>query len=169
MIDHVRLLLDGDGHYTNLDVISGRVELRVSTNSTISHITVKLEGEARTRLMSPQLPPPNDRQKPRPILEVHKVGIIACWKLISCLLLTTVAPVSNCKGLSSGESWTDTSTRKCSELYHKSRNLHVPLSIQGTQQDDSIVFSLPQKFSFNCALTDSLQQFLQYSKSCRYW
>jgi hypothetical protein len=76
MIDQVRLVMDGDGQFTNLDVITGRVELKVSTNTTISHITVKLEGEARTRLIAPPPPPPNDRQRPRPVLEVHKVSFI---------------------------------------------------------------------------------------------
>lgn len=58
-------------HYTNLDIISGKVIVKTQTSANISSIVVKLEGESRTRL----LPPPNpngDRQKAQ--LEFHKVG-----------------------------------------------------------------------------------------------
>jgi len=57
-------------HYTNLDVIKGRVLLRVPNPSNVSNIIVKLEGESRTRLMAPIRPDRPDRQ--RPVLEVHK-------------------------------------------------------------------------------------------------
>jgi hypothetical protein len=68
---NVQLVLDAHGQYTNLDVVSGRVVLHVSNNTTISHITVKLEGESRTRLLAP--PRPNVREHPRPLLEIHKL------------------------------------------------------------------------------------------------
>ena len=58
-------------HYTNLDIISGRIVIRTPSSANVSSIVVKLEGESRTRL----LPPPNpngDRQKAQ--LEFHKVG-----------------------------------------------------------------------------------------------
>jgi hypothetical protein len=58
-------------HYTNLDVIQGRVHLRVPNPTNVSSIVVKLEGEARTRLMAPIRPDRPERQ--RPILEVHKI------------------------------------------------------------------------------------------------
>lgn len=58
-------------HYTNLDIIQGRVFLRVPTPSNVSSIIVKLEGEARTRLLVAVRP---DRpEKQRPVLEVHKL------------------------------------------------------------------------------------------------
>jgi hypothetical protein len=57
-------------HYTNLDIIRGRVLLRVPNPSNVSSIIVKLEGESRTRLMAPVRPDRPDRQ--RPVLEVHK-------------------------------------------------------------------------------------------------
>ena len=60
-------------HYTNLDVLSGRVYLRVPSPGSISSIIVKLEGEARTRLLAPVRPDRPDRQKP--VLEVHKVRL----------------------------------------------------------------------------------------------
>ncbi|KAI5209427.1 hypothetical protein E4T39_00871 [Aureobasidium subglaciale] len=56
-------------HYTNLDYISGRVFVRTPTATTVSSIVVKLEGEARSRLLPPPNPS-NDRQKPQ--LEFHK-------------------------------------------------------------------------------------------------
>jgi hypothetical protein len=59
-------------HYTNLDVINGRVQLRVPNPGTISSIVVKLEGESRTRLLQAVRPDRPDKQKP--VLEVHKVG-----------------------------------------------------------------------------------------------
>ena len=40
-------------HYTNLDLISGRIILDLSSDESISSIQVKLEGEARTRLAEP--------------------------------------------------------------------------------------------------------------------
>lgn len=57
-------------HYTNLDIISGIVNLRVPRPENVSSIIVKLEGEARTRLMAPVRPDRPDKQ--RPVLEVHK-------------------------------------------------------------------------------------------------
>ncbi|KAF2676967.1 hypothetical protein K458DRAFT_320671 [Lentithecium fluviatile CBS 122367] len=57
-------------HYTNLDLINGRVLLRVPNTTNVSSIIVKLEGESRTRLMAPVRPDRPDRQ--RPVLEVHK-------------------------------------------------------------------------------------------------
>jgi hypothetical protein len=64
-------------HYTNLDVINGKVFLRVPNPGTISSIIVKLEGEARTRLLTAIRPGRPDRldrpERQRPVLEVHKV------------------------------------------------------------------------------------------------
>lgn len=59
--------------YTNLDVVTGRVILSLATDTSISAIKVKLEGESRTRLSGPKFEnDPRDRQKTN--LEVHKVG-----------------------------------------------------------------------------------------------
>ncbi|KAF2853362.1 arrestin [Plenodomus tracheiphilus IPT5] len=57
-------------HYTNLDLIQGKVFLRVPNPTNISSIIVKLEGESRTRLLAPIHPNRPDKQ--RPVLEVHK-------------------------------------------------------------------------------------------------
>ncbi|KAJ4358074.1 uncharacterized protein N0V89_002653 [Didymosphaeria variabile] len=61
---------DGPQHYTNLDVLSGKVLLRVPNPGNVTSIVVKLEGESRTRLLAPVRPDRPDKQ--RPVLEVHK-------------------------------------------------------------------------------------------------
>ncbi|KAF1966671.1 hypothetical protein BU23DRAFT_315117 [Bimuria novae-zelandiae CBS 107.79] len=61
---------DGYNHYTNLDILSGKVLLRVPNPGNVSNIVVKLEGESRTRLLAPIRPDRPDKQ--RPVLEVHK-------------------------------------------------------------------------------------------------
>lgn len=58
-------------HYTNLDVITGKVFLRVPHPTELSSVVVKLEGESRTRLLAPVRPDRPDKQ--RPVLEVHKL------------------------------------------------------------------------------------------------
>ena len=64
--------LDRTDPITNLDFVSGRVRFNLLANTKVSHITVKLEGESRTRLLS--APPPGSRNdRPRPNLEIHKV------------------------------------------------------------------------------------------------
>jgi len=70
----VSLILDKPhAQFTNLDIVSGRVQLRLTSPTQITTITVKLEGESRTRLLSPGRP--ELKEKPRPILEVHKVSV----------------------------------------------------------------------------------------------
>lgn len=67
------VILDKGGNvaYTNLDEISGKVSIRCGKSADVSSIVVKLEGESRTRLMSPGGGPNNDRPKPQ--LEYHKI------------------------------------------------------------------------------------------------
>ncbi|KAF2453476.1 hypothetical protein BDY21DRAFT_402111 [Lineolata rhizophorae] len=68
----VQIILDRPhSHYTNLDIISGRIQLRTTTNASVSSIVVKLEGESRTRLLPPPKQNGGDRQKYE--LEVHKL------------------------------------------------------------------------------------------------
>jgi hypothetical protein len=57
-------------HYTNLDLINGKVLLSVPNPTNVSSVIVKLEGESKTRLMAAVRPDRPDRQ--RPVLEVHK-------------------------------------------------------------------------------------------------
>lgn len=55
----VRIALDNNQPtlYTNLDFISGRAILSLRNHETIAAITVKLEGESKSRLIGdPQLP-----------------------------------------------------------------------------------------------------------------
>lgn len=69
----VRVQLDqepGDV-YTNLDFVRGRVLLTLPTDATVSSITVKLEGESKTRLDGPKSPQDQDRKKT--LLEAHKL------------------------------------------------------------------------------------------------
>lgn len=66
------IVLDQPGNvsFTNLDQISGKVALRCVKNVDVDQILVKLEGESRTRLLSP---PGVDGEKPKPQVEYHKV------------------------------------------------------------------------------------------------
>ncbi|SMY18958.1 unnamed protein product [Zymoseptoria tritici ST99CH_1A5] len=56
--------------YTNLDVLSGRVLVRTTKSADIANIVVKLEGESRSRLMTP--PGPNG-ERSRAVVEYHKI------------------------------------------------------------------------------------------------
>lgn len=68
--------LDGpDNHFTNLDIISGKVILNLSSEASIGGIQVKLEGESKTRLSGPRHPH-IDPDKKRTEIEVHKVRLI---------------------------------------------------------------------------------------------
>lgn len=84
----VQVFLDKTrGCYTNLDVVSGKVVLRVPNTSTVTSVVVKLEGESKTRLVgvpynpsSPYYTGREKRQQERPLLEVHKVCMQASRK-----------------------------------------------------------------------------------------
>lgn len=70
----VRIQLDRPhSHFTNLDLLTGRVILNLTSTLHVSTIVVKLEGESKTRLSAPQHPE-FGRQKDVTELEVHKVG-----------------------------------------------------------------------------------------------
>jgi hypothetical protein len=74
----VRIQLDNPPpHYTNLDIISGRVILNLKSDTTVEEIAVKLEGESKTRLDNSKgyYDDPNAaEQVPRTVeLEVHKI------------------------------------------------------------------------------------------------
>ncbi len=76
----VRIVLD-DAHtfYTNLDFISGRIILSLTSDENISAIVVKLEGESRTMLMRPMGPSANQAyasrrdQRQGLAMENHKI------------------------------------------------------------------------------------------------
>lgn len=75
----VRVHLDNPHQfYTNLDYISGKIILNLTTDETISAVVVKLEGESKTILIKP--PPDYGRDKPptrdernRIAMESHKI------------------------------------------------------------------------------------------------
>jgi hypothetical protein len=72
----VRIQFDQPEHrcYTNLDFVSGNVILILPQDATISAVTVKLEGESKTKLLVPKFPGNERSDKKRSELEVHKVG-----------------------------------------------------------------------------------------------
>lgn len=67
------VVLDQGGNvsFTNLDEISGKVVVRCGKSADVDSIIVKLEGESRTRLLSPG--GGSNNEKPRPQLEYHKI------------------------------------------------------------------------------------------------
>ena len=68
---NVRILLDRPrSFFTNLDEVSGKVVLKSNSPQAVTNITVKLEGESRTRLI---MQDPDRKDRPKPVLEVHKV------------------------------------------------------------------------------------------------
>jgi len=56
--------------FTNLDVLSGRVVLRLESSTNVNSVVIKLEGESQTRLKPP---PKNSDDHPKTEREVHKV------------------------------------------------------------------------------------------------
>lgn len=62
-------------HFTNLDFVTGKVIVHLVADAAISAVTVKLEGESRTRLSGPKLAYNNERSdKRRTEFEWHKVS-----------------------------------------------------------------------------------------------
>lgn len=60
-------------HFTNLDFLTGKVVVKLTSETQISGIQVKLEGESRTRLSGPRHPHHEQSDKKRTEIEVHKV------------------------------------------------------------------------------------------------
>lgn len=70
----VRVHLDNPHQfYTNLDFISGKIILNLTTDETISAIVVKLEGESKTILIKP--PPDYGRDAPRTRDERNRISM----------------------------------------------------------------------------------------------
>ncbi|KAJ9616359.1 hypothetical protein H2200_000077 [Cladophialophora chaetospira] len=59
--------------YTNLDFVSGNVILILPHDATISAVTVKLQGESKSRLAAPKFPENEKSEKKRSELEIHKL------------------------------------------------------------------------------------------------
>ena len=73
-IMHVQILLETPYQaFTNLDVIKGKIILKIPTTVPLTSIAAKLEGESTTQLT----PAPRDDydDRPKPVLEIHKVKI----------------------------------------------------------------------------------------------
>ena len=71
----VRIQVDRQhSHFTNLDFISGRVVLNLTSDEAIGSITVKLEGESKTRLAAPRSIYQEGQNSKKTELEVHKVS-----------------------------------------------------------------------------------------------
>lgn len=70
--------------YTNLDFVSGTIVLTLPNDAAISAVTVKLEGESRTRLAAPKFPHNERSDKKRTELELHKVGEKALCHTATC-------------------------------------------------------------------------------------
>ena len=69
----VQLQLDRPhAHFTNLDVVTGKVILKLVADETVSSIVVKLEGESKSRLAGPRITYSDARTR-KPEVEVHKV------------------------------------------------------------------------------------------------
>ena len=91
----VQIVLDHPNTiWTNFDQIIGKAALRLDSQSSITSIVVKLEGESRTKLVA-STPTDMDR-RPRPFEEFHKVrfsralcaGLDSLTKmLVTCLRL----------------------------------------------------------------------------------
>lgn len=68
----VRIELENRGTFTCLDYVTGRVIMNIPTEETISSITVKLEGIARTRLLPPRRSD-DSRDSKRAEIEIHRL------------------------------------------------------------------------------------------------
>ncbi|KAF3484163.1 uncharacterized protein GIQ15_03487 [Arthroderma uncinatum] len=70
----VRIILDRPhAYFTNLDYITGKAVLSLTTETSIASIVVKLEGESRTRLASAKYPHNERSDKKRTEIELHKL------------------------------------------------------------------------------------------------
>lgn len=111
---HIQFDQSDNRCYTNLDFVSGTVILILPSDATISAVTVKLEGESRTRLAGPKFPNNERSDKKRTELELHKVGENAPLHTTACadtrpqLLykVTTVFPTPEIQEVSNGSAYT---------------------------------------------------------------
>ncbi len=61
-------------HFTNLDFVTGRVILSLTSDEAVSAIVVKLEGESKTRLAGQKAVQHDGQPAKKTEQEVHKVG-----------------------------------------------------------------------------------------------
>lgn len=77
---HVQIALETPYQaFTNLDVVKGKILLRLPSTVPLTSIVVKLEGESTTQMIPKARDDYDD--KPRPVLEIHKVGCTRCFPL----------------------------------------------------------------------------------------
>lgn len=62
-------------HFTNLDFVTGRLLVHLTSETSIDGIQVKLEGESKTRLAGPRHGSVDRNDRRRTELEVHKVSL----------------------------------------------------------------------------------------------
>ena len=89
--------------YTNFDLLEGRVLLSIVQQETIAAITVKLEGESRTRLAGqiPRRGQYDGYQSDQTQLEVHKVCLFCpiIIQLLSMLIAHSSSIMSKSSSL----------------------------------------------------------------------
>lgn len=78
---NLRLQLNSSYYFTNLDFISGKLILNLTNEEDITAITVKLEGESRTRLIgiagrTQQNAFSYDDRRQQTEMEIHKVSVV---------------------------------------------------------------------------------------------
>ena len=69
--------------HTNLDFVTGRVILILQSDTALQAITVKLEGESKTRLAGLRSTNAERNDKQRVEIEIHKVRKWCCWFILS--------------------------------------------------------------------------------------
>lgn len=145
---NVQIQLDPHGQYTNLDLVTGRVILHNPSTTTISHITVKLEAESRTRLLAPpsQDPRQNRRNEPRPLLEIHKVHHTYSERTLACMCADCLESASLQSPPSLSARRYASRSRPETRIHPQSRSIHISISVQGNDRILSSVQSLKAQY-----------------------
>ena len=68
--------------HTNLDFVTGRVILTLQSDTTLQAITVKLEGESKTRLAGVRSTNADRNDKQKIEVETHKVRKWCYWVIL---------------------------------------------------------------------------------------
>jgi hypothetical protein len=71
--------------HTNLDFVTGRVILALQSDTTLQAITVKLEGESKTRLAGVRSTSTERNDKQKIEIETHKVRKWCYWVILSMI------------------------------------------------------------------------------------
>jgi len=115
--------------YTNLDFVTGRVVLVLPYDAAITAVTVKLEGESRTRLSGPKFPGNERSDKRRYELEAHKVRNKG-FRIVPALTSTTAFVQSSYRFSHARATRQEHTVR----LYPPVWTICVPIQFQGTQR-----------------------------------